>query len=145
MEPEILVNLHLEALKLLQQWSVWLITLSSGFLALTGYAFKEIKHQRELKIARLCIGFLIGSVFAAVILVGAIPAAVQNIETVVDKEINVGSLITIRGVYAYNYLDFIPLWILVAVHRWLFLFGMVFGTWLIWLRSQEIVKKVKLK
>jgi hypothetical protein len=131
METE--VTLQLEALKLLQQWSMWIITLSTAFIGLIGFAFKDLSNSKHLHSAKLCILFLLITVVLAVFLVGAIPAVIQKLQPeIVDNPVAFGT--NARGIYGYQYLDFIPLWILISSQRITFLIGVFFGSRLVWLR-----------
>lgn len=137
------ILLQLEALKLLQEWSIWLITISSAFLGLIGFAFKTIPDKRALSSAKYCIIFLVSTVFLAVFLVGAIPAVIQKLQPVVsDNPVLLGT--NARGIYGYLYLDFIPLWIMVSSQRITFLFGLFFGAKLVWLRGNALDNKPQL-
>ena len=130
------IVLQLEALKLLQEWSIWLITISSVFLGLIGFAFKTLPDKKTLTSAKYCIIFLMTTVFLAVFLVGAIPAIIQKLLPVVsDNPVLLGT--NARGIYGYLYLDFIPLWILVSSQRITFLIGLFFGAKLVWQRGNE--------
>jgi hypothetical protein len=128
--------LQLEALKLLQEWSIWLITISTAFLGMIGFAFKGLSNAKELISAKYCIIFLIFSVVIAVVLVGAIPAIIQKLQPIV-KDNPVLLVANARGVYGYLYLDFIPLWLIVSAQRIVFLLGLSFGARLVWLRSND--------
>jgi len=132
MEPDIV--LQLEALKLIQQWSIWLITLSSAFLGLTSFAFREFQNPKSELAAKLCIGFLFATVVLAVFLVGAIPAIVQKLHTGINDHLVVMGA-NARGIYGYKYLDLIPVWLLVSGQRITFLVGIFFGARLMWLHG----------
>jgi len=130
------ITLQLEALKLLQEWSIWLITISTAFLGMIGFAFKSIPDTKSSESAKYCIVFLVTTVFFAVILVGAIPAIIQKLQPMVaENPIILGA--NARGIYGYLYLDFIPLWLIVSCQRITFLIGLSFGARLVWLRSNE--------
>jgi hypothetical protein len=130
------IILQLEALKLLQEWSIWLITISSAFLGIIGFAFKGIPDIKSLSSAKYCIVFLVITVVIAVFLVGAIPAIIQKLQPVVTNNSVILSG-NARGIYGYLYLDFIPLWLMVSIQRITFLIGLIFGARLVWLRSNE--------
>ncbi|MEP5765681.1 MAG: hypothetical protein ABJ308_13890 [Halieaceae bacterium] len=133
---DIETTLQLEALKLLQDWSVWIITISTAFVGFIGFALKELNGERQLHSARYCIGFLMLTVVLAVILVGAIPAVIQKLgPEIADNPVILGA--NARGVYGYLYLDFIPLWLLVSGQRIAFLIGLFFGARLVWLKSGD--------
>ncbi len=129
MEP---IQLQLDALKMLQQWSMWIITLSSTFIGFIGFAFKNILTDTEKKSAKLCVSFLLATVVLAVFLVSAIPAVIQKLPVVVENPFFLG--VNPRGVYSALYLDFIPLWVLISGQRITFLIGLFFGTRLVWLK-----------
>lgn len=129
METEI--QLQLEALKLLQEWSMWIITLSTVFIGLIGFAFKNLDNRKEAMSAKLCISFLFLTVFLAVLLVGAIPAVIQKLSPVITDNI-VAFGANARGVYGYLYLDFLPLWLLISSQRITFVVGVLFGAHLVW-------------
>ena len=127
------VSLQLEALKLLQHWSIWLISLATAFLGLMTVAFKDLADPREVASARVCLVFLILTVLFAVMLVGAIPAQVQKLQgEIVDNPLPFGA--NARGIYGSVYLGFIPLWALVSSQRVCFFIALLFGARLIWLR-----------
>lgn len=129
------ISLQLEALKLLQQWSVWLITLSTAFIGLIGFAFRDLADGKQIFAARSCIVLLLATVVLAVLLVGAIPAIMQKLQPEIADNL-VGRVGNARGIYGYLYLDFVPLWLLVTAQRITFLTGLFFGCRLVWLRHR---------
>lgn len=133
---EISVELQLEALKLLQGWSIWIITVTSVFLGMIGFAFKNLHRDKARLAAKYCIIFLLLSLVVAVMLVGAIPAIVQKLHLITGDNIIVFGA-NARGIYGYDYLDFIPLWLLVSSQRIMFLIGLSFGARLVWLQGDE--------
>jgi len=113
-------QLQLEAIKLLQQWSIWLIGICSGLLTagsfLTAKASASVT-ARDLKIMVVAMGITIVS---GVFLVGALPAITQHISVTAPLvEYPLG--IKAPGIYSYKYLGFIPLWVLVSAQRYSFL------------------------
>ena len=129
-------QLQLEALKLLQQWSMWLITITSVFLSIIGYTFKNLSSKQSLNAAKYCIGFFFLSLVFAIFLVGAIPANVQKIgPEILDNEIY--SIGNARGIYGLKYLGFIPLWVLSSGQRISFLIALIFGMRLVWQNQKE--------
>jgi len=130
------VELQLEALKLLQDWSIWIITITTVFLGMIGFAFKNPNSKKARFAAKYCIVFLLLSLVVAVMLVGAIPAIVQKLHIVTEDNIILFKA-NARGIYGYYYLDFIPLWLLASSQRILFLLGLGFGARLVWLQGDK--------
>lgn len=129
------VQLQLEALKLLQQWSIWLITISSAFFGLASFAFCDLLDEKSALSAKLCIAFMFMTALFAVLLVGAIPAIVQKLHAgISDNPVAFG--VKARGIYGYLYLDFLPLWVLISSQRISFILGLFFGARVFWLRGK---------
>jgi hypothetical protein len=133
MHPD--VQLKLEALKMLQQWSIWLITIASAFFGIASFAFRDARGNAPSVSAKLCIAFMFLTVVLAVTLVGAIPAIVQKLQAGIGDHRAVLGLGNARGVYGELYLDVVPLWVLVSSQRIFFLLGLFFGARLLWLRG----------
>lgn len=127
------ITLQLEALKVIQQWSMWIITLSTAFIGAMGFAFKDMSDKKHIRSANYCIFFLLTTLVLAVILVGAIPSTIQKLAPEIKDNI-VAFGANARGIYGYYYLDFIPLWLLISSQRITFMLGIFFGSRLIWLR-----------
>ena len=126
------MTLQLEALKLLQEWSIWLIALATGFLGVGGWTIAQngLSGSEIPKTLKRCICSLVLSIIFAVFLVGAIPAQVQHI-TCTFEECAVfpwgwpGT--TARGIYVSLYLGYIPIWVLVFGQRLFFLGALICG------------------
>ena len=74
-------TLQLEALRMLQEWGMWQITLLLGFSwALLSMLNKTKKTEKILTCARLYLIFTMATIACAVVLVGAVPAQVQHID-----------------------------------------------------------------
>ncbi len=118
------VALQLEALKLLQQWTVWLITISAGLLGLMGFALKSLRGRFEVRAARIAILCHMLTVAVAVVLFGAIPDLVQRLEPD-TRSVSLLFGSEPRGIYGYDYLGLVPLWILVLMQRVAFFCGLL--------------------
>jgi len=129
--------LQLEALKMIQEWSIWLIGLSTVFLGMIGFAFKNLNNRQERLAAKYCVIFSLVSVLVAVFLVGAIPALIQKIEPAIYDHFTYFNS-NARGVYGLDYLDRIPLWMIVSSQRILFILSVLAGVRLVWLQSSDL-------
>lgn len=130
---DISIQLQLEAIKLIQEWSIWLITLSTGFIGASGFAFRHLSNPKQIKAAKKCIIFLLITIVIAVFLVGAIPAIIQKIDSKISDHLIFG-IFNAKGIYGYLYLDFIPVYTFIVSQRITFLIALFFGSKLIWLR-----------
>ena len=130
--------LQLEALKLLQEWSIWLITLCTGFLWLVATSLKNNVNKKIAAYARYCVLFIILTMGCAVILVGAIPAQVQHITGVIEERPVFFEITTARGIYSSCYLDWIEFWVLVSLQRLFFLVALILGGRIMWLRTKRL-------
>ena len=139
------ITLQLEAFKLLQQWSIWLITLSIGFIGAAAFGFKGLLDTRSASYARWCLLSLVLTVFFAVWLVGAIPAEVQKITGTIEiTPVAFGFIgFTVRGIYGSLYLDCVPLWVLTSGQRVFFLFALFFGAMLICREANKVNRSSK--
>ena len=130
MDPSL--TLQLEALKLLQQWTVWLITISAGLLGVMGFALKSLQGSRAVFAARAAILCHLVTVLVAVILVGAIPDLVQRLEPE-TRSVSLLFGADFEGVYGHRYLDLVPLWVLVLLQRIAFFLGLAFMARFVWI------------
>jgi len=113
-------DLQLEAVKLLQEWSIWLIGICTALITAGTFLSTTAKFSVTTSEVKLACWSLGGTIFCAVLLTGALPAIVQQIDlkTIPKTHYLFG---TAPGVYSYRYLGFIPLWVLVALQRVSFL------------------------
>lgn len=113
-------TLQVEALKSMQQWSIWLITIATALLGVVG---PNLPVNAWTRIAMV---LLLATIAVAVMLVGAIPALMQR----VGKRLGpTTKLLGFErpGIYALNYIGIVPLWVMSSLQRVLFLGALLCG------------------
>ena len=127
-------ELQLEALRLLQEWGMWQITLLSGFSwALLSILNKTEKTKKILTCAKRCLIFTMATIACAVVLVGAVPAQVQHIDCKMKDHCILWGLTTARGIYGLCYLGLIPVWVITSIQRICCLTALGLGLRLLWI------------
>ena len=119
------MNYHLEALKLLKEWSTALVVIQTAAIAVLGGIVKDGNvglAKPWLGVAFVC--FLI-SILVAANLIGAMPRIVQNLETLVKRH---GDIYRMRNALG------IPLTVLALLEHLFFAAGIASFAYVLYLK-----------
>ncbi len=124
MEPTVQV----EALKLIQTWSMWQVTVASGLLAALSLGREARQRARTSKAAFAAALSLALTIVSAVLLSGAIPAVLQKLGTSACPIYNVAA--AVPGLYSCTWVG-VPLLWLISAQRLAFLSAIACGVFFI--------------
>lgn len=125
------VNFQLEALREAKNWSTWVVGLAST--ALAGFAiFKEKGvesenvHDAKMLLVASAIAFL-----CALSLQASVPYIIEKLPILTKERYQFFGL-EFSGVYAYNLLELVPLWVLQTVLHVAIVIAGFFGLSILW-------------
>lgn len=83
------INVRLEALKHIRDYSAFLVFIQSGFVAVIGSLLKTLTASGSIYLSILFAVLIVSIYFGAVVVAGTIPHIVQNIADKPDCNINI--------------------------------------------------------
>jgi hypothetical protein len=126
------LEVNLKALELLQQWSIWTITVAVTVIGALTFVLAQPVRHRERTLAAICFLALLGSVVTAVFLVSALPAVSYKI---LEPSGSTFFGVEVPGIYKLTYFG-IPIWVLSTIQRTLFIISILTGAAFVWRRTR---------